>query len=186
VQSGNCRTGSWFACQGESVTPDVITTAKALANGVPMGACMAAGRAAGVFEAGHHGSTYGGNPLACAAALAVVETMEREKLAAQAADRGAQILAGMQQRLGDIEGVRDIRGRGLMIGIELEASCGELVAMGLERGLLINVAAGNTVRLLPPLIIDEGQSQALIDGVCESVEVFLQRYGDEPAGRRAS
>jgi acetylornithine aminotransferase len=186
VQSGNCRTGTWFACQGDSVRPDIITTAKALANGVPIGVCMAAGNAGEVFSAGHHGSTYGGNPLACAAALAVMETMEREQLGKQATERGAQILEGARQRLVDIDGVRDIRGRGLMLGIELDLPCGELVTMGLERGLLINVAAENTIRLLPPLTIDEAQARALIDGVCESVEVFLQRHRKEVAGSRAS
>jgi acetylornithine aminotransferase len=173
VQCGNCRTGTWYACQGESVRPDIITTAKALANGVPIGVCMASGDAAEVFSAGHHGSTYGGNPLACAAALAVVETMERDGLAEQAARRGEQIRHSLQRRIGDLPGVTDIRGRGLMIGVELSRDCAELVPAGLAMGLLINVTAGNTIRLLPPLIISEEQADVLSDGICTLVETFL-------------
>ncbi|MEE4190514.1 MAG: aspartate aminotransferase family protein [Halieaceae bacterium] len=179
VQCGNCRTGTWYACQGESVVPDIITTAKALANGVPIGACMAGGAAAEVFQAGHHGSTYGGNPLACAAALAVIETMEAEGIADHAAATGAQILAGFRERLGDLPGVRDIRGRGMMLGIELDEPCGELVTEALAAGLLINVTAGNVIRLLPPLILNQAEAEQLVDGVSALVTRFLQQ--DAPA-----
>ena len=173
VQCGNCRSGHWYACQGEGVVPDVITTAKAMANGVPIGACMAGPAAAEVFKAGHHGSTYGGNPLACAAALAVIETMESEGIAARAAALGEKIREGFRSRLGDTHGVIDIRGRGLMLGIELERPCGELVEQALARGLLINVTAGNVIRMLPPLIISDADAEALVDGVSDLVQTFL-------------
>jgi acetylornithine/N-succinyldiaminopimelate aminotransferase len=172
VQSGNCRTGDWFACQAEQVKPDVITTAKALANGVPIGACLASGPAATVLQQGNHGSTYGGNPLACAAALAVIETMQQENLAARAASLGKQL----QQRLGQLLEsqplVADIRGRGLMIGIELTVPCGELVGRALAKNLLINVAAGNTIRLLPPLITTDQQADKLATDVAQLIHEF--------------
>jgi acetylornithine aminotransferase len=178
VQSGNCRSGHWYACQGEGVVPDVITTAKALANGVPIGACMAGGTAADVFRVGQHGSTYGGNPLACAAALAVIDTMETGNLAARAASLGESIRAGFRERLEQLPGVVDIRGRGLMLGIELASPCGELVAAGVERGLLINVTSERVIRMLPPLILSDEEAEQLVDGISSLVEDFLAR---EPA-----
>ncbi|MEE4661447.1 MAG: aspartate aminotransferase family protein [Halieaceae bacterium] len=173
VQCGNCRTGTWYACQGEDVVPDVLTTAKALANGVPIGACMASGAAADTLQAGHHGSTYGGNPLACAAALAVIRTMEDEKLAEHAARMGAQLLSAFRERLGDLPGVTEVRGRGLMLGIELLEPCGELVERALAKGLLINVTAGNVVRLLPPLILDEVDAAFLVDTLSSVITDYL-------------
>lgn len=173
VQTGNCRTGHWYACQGYPVEPDVITTAKALANGVPIGVCMARGAAADVFGAGNHGSTYGGNPLACAAALSVLHTMEADQLAANASRRGEQLTQIFTQRLAPLDGVRDIRGRGLMLGIELTCDCTDLVVRGLERGLLLNVTTGNTLRLLPPLILSEAEAFELAAGVCDLVEELL-------------
>ena len=172
VQCGNGRTGTWYASQGYAVKPDIITTAKALANGVPIGVCMAAGEAAQVFQAGHHGSTYGGNPLACAAALAVIDTMEAEGIPARAGALGQRLLEGFRQRVGHLPAVRDVRGRGLMIGIELDRECGELVTRALERGLLINVTAGNTIRLLPPLILSDTEAEQLLEGVSELVLAF--------------
>ena len=177
VQCGNCRSGTWYACQGESVIPDIITTAKALAIGV----CMATSPAAEVFGVGHHGSTYGGNPLACAAALAVIDTMERENLADRATQRGEQIRNIFSDRLGALPGVRDIRGRGLMIGVELAEPCAELVPAGLEQGLLINVTAGNTIRLLPPLVISEEEADQLADGVSTLVESHLEGGREQAA-----
>ncbi len=185
VQSGNCRSGSWYACQLDGVVPDVITTAKALANGVPIGACMAGGAAAEVFKTGQHGSTYGGNPLACAAALAVIETMESEQLAQRAADLGESIRAGFRKRLGELPGVVDIRGRGLMLGIELAVPCGELVAAGVERGLLINVTAERVIRMLPPLILSDSEAEQLVDGISSLVEDFLAGQASAAAGAGA-
>ena len=174
VQCGNCRTGSWYACQGFGVKPDIITTAKALANGVPIGVCMAANAAASVFEVGHHGSTYGGNPLACAAALAVIDTMNREGIAERAVSRGSQLRELLHQRLDGVSGLVDIRGRGLMVGVELAEPCAELVGQALAQGLLINVTAGNTIRLLPPLILSEAETEQLADGVAGLVKGFLE------------
>jgi len=174
VQCGNCRTGNWYACQGEGVVPDVLTTAKALANGVPIGACMASGAAADTLQAGHHGSTYGGNPLASAAALAVIRTMEDEKLAEHAARMGAHLLSAFRERLGDLPGVAEVRGRGLMLGIELLEPCGELVELALAKGLLINVTAGNVVRLLPPLILDEVDAAFLVDTLSTVISDYLE------------
>ncbi len=172
VQSGNCRTGSWFACQAEQVKPDVMTTAKALANGVPIGVCMASGAAATVLQQGNHGSTYGGNPLACAAALAVIDTMQQEDLAARAASLGTQLQQRLRELLESQPLVADIRGRGLMIGIELTVPCGELVNKALARKLLINVAAGNTIRLLPPLIMTDQQADKLAADVAQLIHEF--------------
>ncbi|WP_279243373.1 aspartate aminotransferase family protein [Candidatus Litorirhabdus singularis] len=176
VQSGNCRSGHWFACQGEDVTPDVLTTAKALANGVPIGACLASGPAASVLAPGNHGSTYGGNPLACAAALAVMETMASEQLAQRAGTLGSQIREQFAQQLADVDLVIDIRGRGLMLGIELSVPCPELVSMALNSGYLINVTAGSTVRLLPPLIMSDAQAAELVTAISGLIREFAAQH----------
>jgi acetylornithine/N-succinyldiaminopimelate aminotransferase len=176
VQSGNCRSGHWFACQGEGVTPDVLTTAKALANGVPIGACLASGAAASVLAPGNHGSTYGGNPLACAAALAVMETMASEQLAQRAGTLGSQMRDQFRQQLADVDLVIDIRGRGLMLGIELSVPCPELVSRALEQGYLINVTAGSTVRLLPPLIMSDAQAAELVTAVSGIIGEFADQH----------
>jgi acetylornithine/N-succinyldiaminopimelate aminotransferase len=172
VQTGNCRTGNWFACQAEQVKADVITTAKALANGVPIGVCMASSAAATVLGPGNHGSTFGGNPLACAAALAVIETMEKDQLAARAATLGVRMQQRLRQLLASQALVADIRGRGLMLGIELNAPCGDLVVQALHKKLLINVVAGNTVRLLPPLIMTDAEADQLADDVAALINDF--------------
>jgi acetylornithine/N-succinyldiaminopimelate aminotransferase len=169
VQTGNGRTGTYFAYQGLGFTPDVVTTAKGLGNGVPIGACLARGKAASVFSAGHHGSTYGGNPLACAASLAVVNTILEQDLPAHATAMGELIRQEINSALGDSPTLVEIRGRGLMIGIQLNRDCGQLVARAMERGLLINVTAGDTIRLLPPLIITAEEARALGRGVAEII-----------------
>jgi acetylornithine aminotransferase len=173
IQAGMCRTGKWFAFQHTSIKPDVMTLAKALGNGVPIGACLAGGKAASVFGPGNHGSTFGGNPLACRAALAVIEVMENEQLAAQATALGEYFLTQFRQSLAGIDGVREIRGKGLMLGIELEKDCAELVKQALAKGLLINVTAGNVIRLLPPLVITPAQADQIITTVTELVRAFL-------------
>ena len=172
VQTGNGRTGSYFAYQQAGILPDVVTTAKGLGNGVPIGACLAQGAAAAVLGPGHHGSTYGGNPLACAAAHAVVTTITRDKLAARAGELGARIRKALAQALADCPRVVDIRGRGLMIGLELDRDCPELVAQALSRGLLINVTAGSTIRLLPPLVLSDAEADELVQGVAELVRAL--------------
>ena len=174
IQTGMGRTGKWFAFQHNDIQPDVLTLAKALGNGVPIGACLARGDAASTLQPGTHGSTFGGNPLACSAALAVIHTMDQEQLLDRAASLSDNMLNDFRQRLHGIDGVRDIRGKGLMIGIELAHDCAELVARALEQKLLINVAGGNRVRLLPPLIIDDGQAQTIAATVSNLVIAFLE------------
>ncbi|WP_303906304.1 aspartate aminotransferase family protein [Thiohalomonas denitrificans] len=173
IQTGMGRTGKPFAWQHGNAAPDVVTVAKALGNGVPIGACMARGHAADLFQPGNHGSTFGGNPLACAAALAVVEILEFEGLAERAGKLGQRMRKGFEARLGILDSVTGIRGEGLMIGIELDGPCGELVKQALAKGLLINVAAERVVRLLPPLIINESQADRIVEEVSGLIEAFV-------------
>lgn len=170
VQTGNGRTGHYFACQGMDLQADVVTTAKGLGNGLPIGACLARGKAADVFSAGHHGSTYGGNPLVCAAALAVLDTIEQQDLCANATSMGQLIRSTVEAGAGEL--IREARGRGLMLGFELQRDCAELVQRGLDAGLLINVTAGNTLRLLPPLVISEPEALELAEGVARLIRDF--------------
>jgi acetylornithine aminotransferase len=162
IQTGMGRTGRMFAFQHQGVVPDVMTLAKGLGNGVPIGACLARGAAAEVFAPGTHGSTFGGNPLACRAARAVIETLAADDLVAQAARLGERLLAAFRGTLAGLPGVVAIRGRGLMIGIELDRPCGVLVERALEEGLLVNVTAERVVRLLPPLILGEPEADLLV------------------------
>ena len=170
VQTGNGRTGHYFACQGMDLQADVVTTAKGLGNGVPIGACLARGKAAEVFSAGQHGSTYGGNPLVCAAARAVLDTIEQQDLCANATSRGRIIRSTVEAGAGEL--IRETRGRGLMLGFELQRDCAELVQRGLDAGLLINVTAGSTLRLLPPLVISEPEALELAEGVARLIREF--------------
>jgi acetylornithine aminotransferase len=170
VQTGNGRTGSYFAYQKLGFSPDVVTTAKGLGNGVPIGVCMARGPAAEVFAPGQHGSTYGGNPLACATASTVIETIVSEKLCDNATAMGAVIKETFLAEMKDSPQIVDIRGRGLMIGIELNADCPELVQRAMEHKLLLNVTAGRTVRLLPPLIINASEARQLATVLADSVK----------------
>lgn len=174
IQTGMGRTGQWFEHQHHGIKPDVMTLAKALGNGVPIGACLADGKAAEVLKPGNHGSTFGGNPLACAAALAVIKTIDDEQLVDRAQQLGERLINGLQTQLDDQAGVSEIRGRGLMIGIELDRDCGVLVEQALAAGLLINVTAGNVVRLLPPYILSDEQTQQIIDTVSRLIIGFLQ------------
>ena len=169
VQTGNGRTGSYFAYQGMGLLPDVVTTAKGLGNGVPIGACLARGTAAKVLGGGQHGSTYGGNPLVCATALAVVNTITGQQLGANATAMGQLIIDSLQADETAAQHIVEIRGRGLMLGIQLRQDCGQLVQRALEAGLLINVTAGNTIRLLPPLIINEQEARELAAGVAHLI-----------------
>lgn len=174
IQSGMCRSGKWFAFQYEALRPDVMTLAKSLGNGVPIGACLAGPRAAAVLQPGAHGSTFGGNPLACRAALAVVATLERELLVERCNILSDGIMSAFRSSLGQIEGVRDIRGKGLMIGIQLDRPCGELVGRGLDAGILINVTADNVVRLLPPLIMSDEEAAYMVSSACSLIEAFCR------------
>ncbi len=174
IQTGMGRCGRMFAHQLNSITPDVMTLAKGLGNGVPIGACLARGEAAETFGPGNHGSTFGGNPLACAAALAVLETIEKEDLATRAETLGSRVLAGLADGLSGVAGVEELRGQGLMIGIELDRPCAELVGEALQQGLLINVTAERVVRLLPPLIMTLQEADQLVEQLCGLLTAFLE------------
>jgi acetylornithine/N-succinyldiaminopimelate aminotransferase len=162
IQTGMGRTGRWFAHQHSGVRPDVMTLAKALGNGVPIGACLARGPAAEALKQGSHGSTFGGNPLACAAALAVIETMQAENLVERAHEQGERLRSRLAEALRGLNCVREVRGKGLMVGIELDRPCAELVERALGRRLLINVTAERVVRLLPPLIIGDDDIDSIV------------------------
>lgn len=174
IQTGMGRTGQWFAFQHTSIHPDVMTLAKALGNGVPIGACLAKGKAAEVFKPGNHGSTFGGNPLACATASAVIDTIESQQLIQRAQHLGQLLKDGLSQALKDVSGVKAIRGYGLMLGIELDRDCPELPRLALERGLLINVTATKVIRLLPPLILSDDQAQRIISDLVALLKSFLK------------
>jgi len=181
VQSGMGRTGKWFAFQHSGVRPDVMPLAKGLGNGIPIGACLAAGPAAELFKPGNHGSTFGGNPLACAAALVTLAIIEEERLMENAVKTGDFIRAELAKRIGGLKGVKEIRGKGLMIGIELEYACGELVQQALEHGLLINVTVDNVIRLLPPLIFKREEAELLLATLAPLITEFLDRQSAQQA-----
>ncbi|MDR2688466.1 MAG: aspartate aminotransferase family protein [Azoarcus sp.] len=175
VQCGTGRTGKWFGWQHCGARPDIMTVAKGLGSGVPIGACLAAGLARGLFQPGNHGSTFGGNPLACAAALATLDVIDETGLLDNAACVGNAIRNGFAVALAKVPGVVAIRGQGLMIGIELDRPCAELVEQALDAGFLINVTAGNVVRLLPALIFSDSDAQALVDGLAPLIRDFLSQ-----------
>ena len=174
VQTGIGRTGRWFAFQHNNIVPDVMCLAKGLGNGVPIGACLARGQAAELFQPGTHGSTFGGNPLVSRVALTVLETIEKDNLCQRAKDLGARFQQGFDNRLASLAGVKEIRHKGLMIGIELDKSCVELVSQALDKRLLINVAGGSIVRLLPPLILSDEQADNIIKIMCDLIEKFVK------------
>ncbi|TQV65035.1 MAG: aspartate aminotransferase family protein [Halothiobacillaceae bacterium] len=173
VQTGIGRTGEWFGFQHAGIRPDVMSLAKGLGNGVPVGACLAAGAAAGLFAPGNHGSTFGGNPLVCRVAHTVLGVIERDGLLARARTLGERIRGGLAARLSGTKGVVEVRGLGLMIGTQLDRPCGELVKLALARGLLINVTADSVIRLLPALVMSDEQADALVDGLVDLVTEFL-------------
>ena len=174
IQTGMGRSGKMFACQHESVLPDVMTLAKALGNGVPIGACLSRSRAAEVFKPGNHGSTFGGNPLACRAAYSVLESMLEIRITENVLQRGEQLFDALQQGLAGNYQVIEIRHLGLLFAIEMRAPCQELVALALEKGLLINVTADSVVRLLPPLILDESQTTEIANRLIACINQFTE------------
>jgi acetylornithine/N-succinyldiaminopimelate aminotransferase len=182
IQTGIGRTGKFLAFQHSNIIPDVCTLAKALGNGVPIGACLARGKAAQLLTAGNHGSTFGGNPLACSAALAVLATLDEENLVEQAQQKGQAICAGFSEHLKNNKHIVDIRNKGLMIGIELDSPCAELVKSALQQRLLINVTNETTIRLLPPLIIDEQQIKLLV----ETLSTLITEYTEQTAQKTQS
>lgn len=169
IQTGIARTGTFLASQQNDIKADVVTLAKALGNGVPIGACLTSGKATGLLTAGSHGSTFGGNPLACASALKVIEIIERDQLAQRASQIGELMAQAFKQKLSSCAHLVEIRQRGLMIGIELSSTCTELVNKALDKKLLINVAGGNTVRLLPPLTINDDEATQIVDIVSDLI-----------------
>jgi len=172
IQTGIGRTGKFFAYQHNGIIPDVLTTAKGLGNGMPIGACLVQGAAVNVLQAGNHGSTFGGNPLSCSAAIAVLNELQAGDYLQRASELGKQLVDGFSQRLKTCTKVRDIRGMGLLVGIELDRECSEIVALARSKGLLINVTAGNIVRLLPPLILSDTEAEELIDTISVLIENF--------------
>jgi acetylornithine aminotransferase len=175
IQCGLGRTGKWFFYQHAGFHPDVVTLAKGLAGGVPIGACFARGAAAEVFKQGNHGSTFGGNPFACAAALTTLEVIEQDQLLDNAAKVGDALRAGFTSALAGTKGVVAVRGVGLMLGIELDRPCTELIGRALEAGLLINVTADKVIRLLPPLILSQDEAQQLVHTLAPLIRDFLSQ-----------
>jgi acetylornithine aminotransferase len=168
------RTGKWFAFQHNNIQPDVMTLAKALGNGVPIGACLANEKAGEIMKPGNHGSTFGGNPLMCATASTVIDTIQSENLIANARQMGDHMLHRFKENLAKVKGVREVRGLGLMLGIELNNDCAALTKLALEKHLLINVTAGKVIRLLPALIINQQQADEIVDTVSDLVITSLQ------------
>lgn len=162
VQTGNGRTGKYFCYQHSGILPDVVTTSKGLGNGVPIGACLASGAAAELMQPGNHGSTFGGNPLSCAAALAAVTAIADGGLDHRAAELGDRIMAGFKTELAEVDHVKDIRGMGCMIGIELDRPCKSLFMAAMDKGLIINVTAESVIRLLPPMIMTDSEADQLV------------------------
>lgn len=176
IQTGNGRTGKYFAFQHTGIMPDIVTTAKGLGNGFPIGACLATGKASALFKPGNHGSTFGGNPLACTTALAVIDTIEQDKLCDRAAHLGQLLVDTFKRELMGNDYVRTVRGHGLMIGIETTQACPELPLLAKEAGLLINVTSENVIRLLPALTLTDDEALLLADAVVKIVKTWA---GDE-------
>ena len=179
VQTGNGRTGTYFCFQQNGILPDVVTTAKGLGNGFPIGVCLAQGVAADVLTPGTHGTTYGGNPLACATGIAVVDTIEQDNLCVRATELGERIANGFRAQLGHSQYVKEIRNKGLMIGIELTEAGSELVVLAKVKGILLNVTGGGkVVRLLPPLIMSDSEADLLVSTVSQLIKVYTGEERD--------
>jgi acetylornithine/N-succinyldiaminopimelate aminotransferase len=173
VQSGIGRTGKWFAHQWSGIVPDVMSLAKGLGSGVPIGACLARGAAARVFKPGNHGTTFGGGPLVSVAALTTMEVIEKDGLLAHAERMGAIVRSGLERELAGVAGVKEVRGMGLMLGIELDRPCADVVKRALAEGLVVNVTADRVVRILPPLVIREAEAGELVAILSRVVKAFL-------------
>jgi acetylornithine aminotransferase len=180
VQCGLGRTGRWFVYQHAGFLPDVVPLAKGLGSGVPVGACVAGGRARGVLKPGSHGSTFGGNPLAMTAVCTTIDTIRDEGLLANAARVGAAIREGLAAGLAGVAGVVEVRGMGLMLGVELDRPCAEIVPMALEAGLVVNVTADNVIRLLPPLVMSEAEGRDVVEWLVPVVRAFLETGAAAP------
>jgi acetylornithine aminotransferase len=172
VQCGIGRSGKWFAFQHSGIVPDVITLAKGLGSGVPIGACLAGNIAGEVFKPGNHASTFGGNPLACTAAITTLNVIEEEDLMSNAMEQGDFMRKTFQTQLEDVEDVMEIRGQGLMIGIELSKPCGDLVKDALKKELLINVTLDKVIRLLPSLVLKRSEAEQMVNTVSTLIREF--------------
>lgn len=173
VQTGNARTGKLFACMDAGIKPDILTTAKGLGNGIPIGACLMNHRACDLFKPGNHGSTFGGNPFACATALTVLNVIERDGLCERVARNGAKLKDKLIHELGDHPNVRSIRGKGYMLGVELDRPASDMRLIGLANGLLLNVTAESVIRLLPPLIISDDETNELVKRLTKTIVQFV-------------
>jgi acetylornithine aminotransferase len=173
IQTGMGRSGKWFAYQHENIVPDVVTLAKALGNGIPIGACLARGAAAQVFKPGSHGSTFGGNPFAARVALAVIDAIEQNKLVARVLELGTRLLTGLKHQLSGVAGVTEIRGRGLLLAVELDRPCKDVMQLALDERLLVNVTADNVVRLLPPFILSDAEADEIVERLVRALKKFL-------------
>jgi acetylornithine aminotransferase len=173
VQCGMGRTGKWFAHQWADIVPDVMPLAKGLGSGVPIGAVVAGPKAANIFQPGNHGTTFGGNPLAMRAGVETIRIMEEDDLLANAAKVGAHLRAALERELAGVSGVKEIRGQGLMVGIELDRSCGVIMNRALDAGLLLSVTADSVVRLVPPLIITEAEADEIVSILVPIIKTFL-------------
>ena len=181
IQTGVARTGQWYAFMHSGIQPDVLTSAKGLGNGIPIGACLMQNRACDLLLPGTHGSTFGGNPLACATALAVLEVIEQNNIC-QMVRKNSQILYDMlNERLGSLPEVRNIRGKGYMIGVELDRPANDARLIGLKNGLLFNVTADSVLRLLPPLIITPDEIKELVNRLEKTVHQFLEQSRSKEA-----
>ncbi len=185
VQCGLGRTGKWFVYQHAGIEPDVVPLAKGLASGVPVGACVVGRRAKGVFKPGNHGSTFGGNPLAMCGVVTTLDTMKEEDLLTNAVQVGNAIRDGLAAALKGVAGVTEIRGMGMMIGVELDRPCGDIVKTALERGLVVNVTAENVIRLLPPLVMNADEGRQVVERLAPIVREFLATSA-APAARAAA
>lgn len=173
VQTGIGRTGQWFGFQHFDIQPDVMALAKGLGGGIPIGACLARGKAAELFAPGSHGSTFGGNPLVASAAKTVIDVIEAEKLLDNVNRQNTRLKEGFKKALEGVEGIVDIRGQGLLFAIELDRPCGDLVKQGLEQGILINVTNAQVVRLIPPLILSDSEADTVVEKVSDLIKAFL-------------
>jgi acetylornithine aminotransferase len=173
VQCGIGRTGQWFAHQWAGIVPDVMPLAKGLGSGVPIGAVVCGPRAAKIFQPGNHGTTFGGNPLSMRAGIETLRIMEEDGLMQNAATVGAHLKAGLLRELEGVAGVTEVRGYGLMIGIELDRPCGEILTRAMEAGLLLSVTADRVIRLVPPLILTTAEADEIVRILCPIIQTFL-------------
>ncbi len=185
VQCGLGRTGKWFVYQHAGLQPDVVPLAKGLASGVPVGACVVGNRARGVFKPGNHGSTFGGNPLAMCAVVTTLDTMQDEGLLENALRVGDAIRGGLESALRGVAGVVEVRGMGMMIGVELDRPCGEIVRMALAHGLVTNVTAENVIRIMPALVMNEVEARQVVERLAPIVREFLEQSAAAPRAAAA-